>query len=120
MRAVCMRLLAVGLTIAPIEVALAQSVQLSPSPTATLANSARLVAANEVAITNDVGREIQFHIRPLGGEWTTYTVSPGSTKRIWCERCLELFEVATEIGGKVLKHQLKPGSRYSVLHMLRR
>ena len=110
MQAICMRILAVGLLIASTELGFAQMTLISPTPTATWV-APQPLAANEIALTNELGQEVKVHIRPVGGEWTTHVVPRSSTLKVWCQRCRDVFEITMESGGKLLK-QLKTGNRY--------
>jgi hypothetical protein len=67
-----------------------------------------------VSVRNEAAQPLQFQLRPKGGTWTTYALSPNEKGVFNCSGCNGAFEISISTGGTVLTYDLSTGTLYAI------
>jgi hypothetical protein len=67
-----------------------------------------------VAVQNQTTESIEFVLRPAGGAWTTYTLSPGEKGVFNCFGCAGKFEIRLSTAGTIVTYDLVTGTPYAI------
>jgi hypothetical protein len=72
------------------------------------------VSGDNVFIFNQGDIAITIHLRPWEGEWTTYTMEPGSDWTFSCDNCTDFEITISTDGSETVNYRLAETKRFGI------